>query len=784
MSRIPLKKYIKSFKPGGEFWKHKSSIKEFLRKSYSLVLLLTLISVGTYLFPRDKSSQYSEFQLGSIARESIVAPETFPINKTDEEINSEKETAKNSISARFYRDVDAEDHAQTNINLFFDELKEFLKLENSAIQLINTSRVQSGTVDSASSEILNSIRSQAEAIGNSFKQKYNIDVGSQSWAFFRDLDDDSFENFRTNCIQVLKNIHTIGLTNVRKSNPDYNDIDLLLYEEQTEAFRNINDFIDQDETISIISGRLQNYYPDENSLVSVGLEIIQNFFVPNIKYNIEETNALRDEAESRVPLTRGFVREDEVIIDAHERVTDIHFRKIQSLRGYLSEQSGLQGPFSIIIHFAGQAGFLSLTFLIFILYLYQFRPALLKNNKQITMLFLIFMTQLIFFFLINRQLGLSEYLIPTVIGSMLLAIIFDGNVGFFGTIIIALLAGGYMGNDFGITLYALAGGAVGVISMKKIRNRSQFFKAILYLMATYAVVIFVTGWMRLMQVQDISLMVLKFGIPNAVFSPLMTLGFVAFFEIVFGVSTDMTLLELSDLNRPLLKELSMSAPGTYHHSIVLGNLSESAAEAIGANSLLARVGCYYHDIGKMVKPEYFMENQPDSMKKHEALAPSMSSLIISSHVREGIEIADKYKLPEEIKDFISQHHGTGKISFFYEKAKEKSGDKYLNPSDYCYPGPKPQTKEVGIVMLSDSVEAATRALKDPSPSRITERVNSVIEQRFREGQLNACELTLKDLSAISASFVKILIGMFHVRVEYPDNDKKNTAGNLITREDN
>ncbi|MCP4724861.1 MAG: HDIG domain-containing protein, partial [bacterium] len=335
----------------------------------------------------------------------------------------------------------------------------------------------------------------------------------------------------------------------------------------------------------------------------------------------------------------------------------------------------------------------------------------------------------------------------------------------------------------GIVLYTLSGGAAAILTVRRIRNRSQYLKTVLYVIITYTAVLYIIGMMRFIQVSDISWTVLKFGLPNAIFSPLITLGFIALFEIVFGVATDMTLLELSDQNRPLLRDLAIKAPGTYHHSIVIGNLSESAAEAIGANSLLARVGCYYHDIGKTVKPEYFIENQPDSMKKHEALAPSMSSLIISSHVREGIEIADKFKLPEVIKDFIMQHHGTGKISFFYEKAIEKSGDKNINPADYSYPGPKPLTKETGIVMLADSVEAATRALKDPSPSRIKERVNSVIEKRFREGQLDSCELTFKDLRQIADRFIKILTGMFHVRLEYPDEDNNQKSGKSISTQE-
>ncbi len=767
MGKFSLQKIFKIVKPRESFWKHNEKLRRTLKNSYSILLLVLIIFTGTYFFPRDKSSRYSEYQVGTVALEEIIAPETFPIVKTDEEINSEKDEAQRSVLPRFFRDTDAEEQAEASLQLFFDELAIYLSLNNDWSGLANRSRSLSET----DSLRLVRLDNQLDAIRNDFRQKYNIDIENQNWSFIRNIPSDSLQIFQRNCVQILRDIISVGMVNVQKNRAEFNSISIILIEENRDTIRSINAFTDQAESISEITSRLQALYPLQSASINVGLEIIQNFLIPNIKYDPGETERLRNEAIANVPLTRGFVYENERIIDRHERVTEDHSRKIESLRLFLSEKGLVGGPFAQLTYYTGQSGFLAIIFLIFSIYLYLFKPAIVKNNKQVTMLFLIFLVQIIFIYLILQQFQLSEYLIPTVIGSMLLAVIFDGEVGFYGTLVIALLLGGYLGNDIGIVLFTLSGGAAAILTVRRIRNRSQFFKTALYVAITYTAVLYIIGMMRLVQVSDISWTVLKFGLPNAVFSPLITLGFIAVFEIIFGVATDMTLLELSDQNRPLLRDLAIKAPGTYHHSIVIGNLSESAAEAIGANSLLARVGCYYHDIGKMVKPEYFIENQPDSMKKHEALAPSMSSLIISSHVREGIEIADKYKLPEVIKDFIMQHHGTGKISFFYEKAREKSGDKYINPADYSYPGPKPLTKETGIVMLADSVEAATRALKEPSPSRIKERVNSVIEQRFREGQLDSCELTFKDLRAIADSFIKILTGMFHVRLEYPDSDK-------------
>jgi putative nucleotidyltransferase with HDIG domain len=243
------------------------------------------------------------------------------------------------------------------------------------------------------------------------------------------------------------------------------------------------------------------------------------------------------------------------------------------------------------------------------------------------------------------------------------------------------------------------------------------------------------------------------------------------FERLFDITTDVTLLELSDLNHPLLKDLSVKAPGTFHHSIIVGNLAESAAIAIGANSLMARVGSYYHDIGKMEKPEYFVENQKDKNNKHESLAPNMSAIILSSHVKNGLELAERYKLPKLIRDFIPEHHGKNLMSYFYNKAKEDSDPKDINESDFRYPGPSPKSKETAIVMLADTVEAATRTLGNPSAGRLRKQVEELVEQRFLEGELDDSDLTMRDLKGIIEGFMSVLLGIFHQRIEYPKSEE-------------
>jgi putative nucleotidyltransferase with HDIG domain len=363
-----------------------------------------------------------------------------------------------------------------------------------------------------------------------------------------------------------------------------------------------------------------------------------------------------------------------------------------------------------------------------------------------------------------------QYLIFVPAASMLLTIIFDSRVAFYGTVAIAFLVAGIRGNDYTIALTSLVAGAFGAYTVRDIRNRTQIFRSIVFIFLGYAVSMIALSFEQFEGFSSV-LTQLSFALANAVFSPVITYGLLIFFERAFRVTTDLTLLELSDFNTPLLRELSARAPGTFHHSMLLGNLAEAAAEATGANAILARVGAYYHDIGKMTKPEYFVENQIGSHSKHTRLRPRMSALIIAAHVKEGVEMARVSGLPERVIEFIPEHHGTTRIAYFYDKAvrqaERKGTGETIQEEDFRYPGPKPRTKETGIVMLADSVEASTRSLGEITPQELEEAIDRMIKLRFTEGQLDDCELTLRDLTRIKDAFLNILIGIHHQRIAYP-----------------
>jgi cyclic-di-AMP phosphodiesterase PgpH len=264
---------------------------------------------------------------------------------------------------------------------------------------------------------------------------------------------------------------------------------------------------------------------------------------------------------------------------------------------------------------------------------------------------------------------------------------------------------------------------------------------------------------------------LAFAGSNALISPVLTYGLLIFFERSFKITTDLTLLELSNFDRPLLKELARRAPGTFNHSMTMGTLAETAAEKINANPLLARVGAYYHDIGKTILPQNFVENQLDNRNIHENLTPEESINIIINHVKGGIELARKHGVPEEIVDFIPMHHGTTTIQFFYDKAIKLYGPDKVSIDDYRYPGPIPNTKETAVVMLADSCESAVRSIENPEPSKVENVINKIIKSRIDEGQLDDSPITFSDISKIKEAFINILMGQHHRRIRYPKQEE-------------
>jgi cyclic-di-AMP phosphodiesterase PgpH len=370
----------------------------------------------------------------------------------------------------------------------------------------------------------------------------------------------------------------------------------------------------------------------------------------------------------------------------------------------------------------------------------------------------------------------SGYFLPYGLGAVLITLLVDVNIAILGAVVVSVLCGLFHGDIFSAA-YALTANLAGIYSIRQYRDRAAVLKAGL----TIGLVSVPAALSADMLRGAAGMPTLSGGVVAAAAGGLLTASLVSVllpaFEWVFRITTDLRMLELSNLNSPLLRELSVEAPGTYHHSLMVGTLGEAAAEAIGANPLLVRVGAYYHDIGKMLKPEYFVENQSFGMNKHEALAPSMSCLVISSHVKEGLELARRYGVPRQISDMIPQHHGTRVMGYFYQKAlgaSDSNGSDVLE-SDFRYPGPKPQTREAAIIMMADAVEAASRTLTAPSAAQLQGMIDRLVREVAADDQLDECGMTFKDVRRVKESFLRVLTSLHHRRIHYPGYDFRDNS---------
>lgn len=373
--------------------------------------------------------------------------------------------------------------------------------------------------------------------------------------------------------------------------------------------------------------------------------------------------------------------------------------------------------------------------------------------------------------------AITVYAVPLALGSVLACLLIDIHTAIVFTVITSLLAGLWF-NDPLYSIFIFATGLTGAFGVIRCKRRSAIWRAGFYISIVSVSTALVISLFREMLFTSESAAVAVFAVSNGILVAMLVSALLPLFEYAFKLTTDISLLELLDLNQPLMRELLVEAPGTYHHSIIVGSLAEAAAEAVGVNPLLARVSAYYHDIGKIKMPDYFVENQIASVSKHEKLTPRMSSLILLSHVKEGVELAKKHKLPESVIDIIQQHHGTSIQTFFFQKAKEQHDSPApITEEDFRYPGPKPQSRVAALVLMADAVEAASRVLSDTSPARVSLLVDKIINHCFIDGQLDNCELTFKDIREIKTHFVFLLSSMYHKRISYPgfDVEKKDES---------
>lgn len=509
-------------------------------------------------------------------------------------------------------------------------------------------------------------------------------------------------------------------------------------------------------------------------LSPIALKIAEHFLRPNLTFNKNETRERKTKAREKVNPVYFQIKRGEVILRDGDRVREEHLLIIRALKK-------AQEKTHLLVILIGMG---LLTFLI-LASLYQFSTQNIRKTALSQKDLLFFSTVLLGIIAFLKLFQLSTdvlageffsipsssylYLFPITMGAMLVRIVLNSEVAIVFSLLASYFSAALMGNQLFYFIFAFVGSVIGAHKVARCEQRNILIKAGITVGGINTLMILSYNLISGNPFKMTLLSDLLMGLLGGLLASVLVLGIVPIVEIIFGYTTDIKLLELANMDHPVLKDLILQAPGTYHHSIIVGSLVETAAKSIAANPLLARVSAYYHDIGKLKKPLYFIENVGGEDNKHDHLAPTMSSLILISHVKDGVEMARENHLGERIGHIIQQHHGTSLISYFYQKAKEKENPEMesVNEKDFRYPGPKPQTKEAGIVMLADSVEAASRALTDPTPSRIKSLVQRVTNSIFLDGQMEECELTLKDLQKIQESFNRILTAIFHQRIDYP-----------------
>ncbi|MEI8047440.1 MAG: HDIG domain-containing metalloprotein [Bacteroidota bacterium] len=494
------------------------------------------------------------------------------------------------------------------------------------------------------------------------------------------------------------------------------------------------------------------------------LPLLQATIMRNVLFDEDLTLVQRTQSLANISTTRGMVQKGERIIAKGELVNESKFQLLESLRLEFESKSGSGYNFKMIL--LGRLILISMALLVFGMFLYTFRHDIYAENRNIVLLLLL-ITLMVSSTTLVMNMGVSYIMaVPICLVPIIVRTFYDTRLALFVHIITIIILGFLVPNSFEFLFMQLITGIITIISIVHLHHRSQFFFTSLMILISYSVIYIGMILMQEGSIDQISRSnFLMFGISAML--TLFSYPLIYLFERVFGMITDVSLIELSDTNSKLLRELAIKSPGTFQHSLIVSNIAEEAARAIGANSLLARTGALYHDIGKMDMPMYYIENQSGGINPHDDLSYEESARIITGHVIRGIEKARLYKLPEAIIDFIRTHHGTRRTGYFYEKFKEEAGETTFDESPFRYRGPVPHSKETSILMMADSIEAASRSLKAPNERDVSDLVEKIVDNQMENRQFRNSPLTFKDISAIKKITKKKLLSIYHIRIEYP-----------------
>ncbi|MBK6396854.1 MAG: HDIG domain-containing protein [Bacteroidetes bacterium] len=679
-----------------------------------IALIIVTVLMIVIALPKETQFNYT-FQKGKPwAFENLMAPFDFAINKTEAELNEEKASVMKN-SHPFYRFDDK--LSEQKIYLFKNELSD-----------VWNKRFRTSAKNYKEIEQQDKLKQVQETIG----------------------------------VQVLKMIYDKGIILINDKTKNINpDGIITIVKDNIAEEHNLNDYYTIQTAFSFIQSQLENISAADQSLLA---PLLENALSHNILYDDQATRQWTKQLIDKISLSHGLVQKDEVVILKGEIIDDIRFQKLESLKAEMKNQEFTNSARWLML--MGHFILVSLAMTMLVMFLFLFRKDIFDDNRRMLLLMLLIVL-ITYLFLWARKINLFDmYLVPVCILPIIVRAFFDTRTALFTHIVTLLIIGFEAPSGFEFMFIQTIAGMVSIFTILNMSRRVQFFISVLMIFLSYTISFVGVSILHEANFKSIEWMNLKWFLGNSVIT-LFAFPLIFIFEKAFGFLSDVSLMELSDSNAPLMRELSMKAPGSFQHSLQVANLAEAAIFHIGGNPLLIRAGAMYHDIGKTDMPMYFIENQNTHSNPHDDLSFEESARIIKSHVIRGIEKARKHKLPEQIIDFIRTHHGTVRLQYFYQSFLKNFPEMVPDEILFRYPGPLPFSKETAVLMMADSVEAASRSLKNADAESISNLVDSIIDNQITQKQFDNAPITLKDISEIKKLFKKMLMSIYHIRIEYP-----------------
>lgn len=695
-----------------------------------LILLVALAAFLTALFPPTRAVDLRVPEEGSIAGEDVVAQVTFSIPKTPIELERERRLAMEAVPPTFEFRATAADTVAARLARFFDAL------------------------DAAAA------RGDTVALGEVLRRS-RIAVTPSQLRYV--IDDETRGLLRRTAARAAREIVPRGIVDPARMLDLTTETVTIRRGDQEES-------VDADAVLTSAAFYAEAVELLPPSLPPEARDLFRLVLIAHLEHSlvldVVETERDRDAARESVPLTKGDVLERQVIVRAGDPIGPETRERLDAYYAALRMQGGGEGGDLNLAALLGAALLHSILLAVFGLVVFFARPEVYANYRWLVLLALLAAAYFGAAAAIDRG-GAPPEALPIAFVALSVAVLWDTRMALLLVLVLAAITGTLPAfSSQGTVLALMVAGAAASMSVRAVRRRSDTWMSIAIIAGAGSLALLAHGMATGRPLGEVALGAAILA-GNATASALLAMGFLWLFEMFTGITTDQTLLEWADPTRPLLRRLAMEAPGTYAHTISVANLAEAAAVRIGANGLLCRVGMLYHDVGKMLKPHYFVENQPDGRNPHDKLKPETSAAIVREHVTEGMRLARGAKVPEVVVAFIAEHHGTQKIGFFFDKAVEASAAE-ADPRRYSYPGPKPRSRETAIAMLADACESAARAMQDPTPERVRELVDLIVESKIADGQLDEAPLTLREIALVKDQFVSILSGVAHRRIDYPE----------------